>query len=286
MADTAKYEAYRVQQPLVNDRNPSLFAPDMTDEQTRMASLTRAIEIGRESADRWKAGNPVAIQGGISFKVGYQEDFENYTYEDGEFKPSSGERTRLTDVFLDFSTGVMLIRRDTEAPSPFLVSQAFKQWLRQANGEMETGFSTIVQSIPMVENFLAALRAAENISRLTFVVHGPNPADDEDIVERLTAFSEENGIESASVTLHSESIDPTVAQRIAFAAAKMGDAVSATIRDFGSAAKRSIRMRKKPRAVEGPSAPNPDDGRELLDRFQRTLKDAGVGSDDGGGPET
>lgn len=259
-----------------------MFAKPMDERESRIESIRRAVAIGGEAKAQWRAAGPQEIDGGIAFKIGYTDTVENFELEQGDFRPKQEEFTKVTDVFLDYATGIMLIRKDKTAPSAFLASRWFKEWLQRANTERGTSFDTIVQSIPMIEDFLAELRRASIISRLTFVVHGPNPADEGDIVDSLARFTADNGIQSTTVQLNAETIDQGIAVEIATAVGNLGNPVSATIQEPSNPVPRTIRTKKGARSVEGPDHPTPKQGRNLLDRIKERLKgNEKVGNGDG-----
>ncbi len=278
----SKYDVFRVKLPIASKKTRSLFKEDVSDEELRRMTLREAIEEGRRQPGQWVAGDIRDLEPGVWFKVGHRTEWTNYEYADGSFLPRDMSGTVVADVILDIEDGYMLIRRDKTGPSPFLVAQAFRAWLTTVNERLETGFHPLVQGVPHFESFIEQLKAAKIIERVTFVVHGPNPADDMDIVSQISNFTQEHNITTTTVTIQSPSIPVDTAVEIAETSATKGNAVSATITDSDNK-QRPIRTRKTARRLLGPASLDSQVALQLILAIRRKLNRVEADKIDGKG---
>lgn len=260
------YEVYRILQPRSDRRQTgSLFDDNLTDSERRMKMIREAISIGmsQHNVSSWVAGSVREIPDGVMFKVGEKSTGVNYAWEDGVFLPTTQRGMNVTDILIDFPTGLMLVYKSKSTPSAFIAAQKLGGWLTTANEQNDTGFKVMVRSVPLEEDFLQELNRANLVTAMTFVVHPPNPADESEIMERLVKFTDENGLSSTTVTVNAPDIDRNLATNISRAMISLGQSVSATIHEAGGLI-RTIKTKKKPRSLMGEPDPSVESATGLL----------------------
>lgn len=183
----------------------------------------------------WHIGNVSDLDdSGLFFAIGRttKTSKELYDEESGDFLAVEDEEAPFTNVFCDFSLGVLgIVPKTRLSPSPKGMARSLEKLLNHQREVADQGFRIEVSEIWDPEGFLQHIRQAYAVITFSVEFGKPNPFDvQKEFHEPMEKYLEASGGEAGKTTIRGEDLDRDTVEDVTRSVASAGKNASARLR--------------------------------------------------------
>jgi hypothetical protein len=216
---------------------------------TKSFQFKPTADVGRGS--EWHIGNVEALQdAGVAFAMGrtqavrtpqFDADTHNFLEEEALRAPFT------LGVFDSTTQACGIIKKAGVSQSVIEISGKLEILLNSAPFAREANSRIVVEPISDPVNFIEAVRSAAFVTKFSFTVTRPNPADVNRLIQGPAKnFTSEIGGDRSKIEVEGDSLNPDIIVDVANAVAADGEQATATIRETPKGSIKRIYLSSNP----------------------------------------
>jgi hypothetical protein len=209
-----------------------LFGDVTIPQLIKRAIEARPTRKGRKGAT-WHVGNVEELVDGLYFALGRttKAKFEKFDEKAGNFIEESFETAPYTHVLVELTLQICAIAAKPKvAPSTGAMARRLAELMSEAIRAQNFNADFTVDALKDPASFIDYIRSAYAVQRFAMTFRTPNPWDVErDFQNPLQQMLREAHGEQGRLGVAGSELDPTVAEKLARAAASTGDEAEAVL---------------------------------------------------------